>query len=113
MGKIPALEDCKPGIAPVEYNVLIAPEEVEEKTSGGIILVANTKEQEQTASMRGRLLAASPLAFNYDEWPADARKPQVGDVVLFAKYGGVLIKGADDREYRVLKDRDIMAVLAA
>ena len=112
MGHIPSLEDCKPGISPVEYNVVVIPEEVEEKTSGGIILVANTKEQEQTASMRGRLVDASPLAFNYDEWPQFARKPQVGDAVMFAKYAGVLIKGADEKEYRVLKDKDIMAVLS-
>lgn len=112
MGKIPDLVDCKPGIDPVEYNVLIAPETVEERTAGGIIRVESAKEQEQTASMRGRLLAVSPLAFNYDEWPAHARKPQIGDAVLFAKYAGVLIKGADDREYRVLKDKDVMAVLS-
>ena len=112
MGHIPSLEDCKPGISPVEYNVVVIPEQVETKTAGGIILPDQKKDQDAMASMRGRLLAVSPLAFNYDEWPEGAEKPKAGNAVLFAKYGGVLIEGADGKEYRVLKDRDIMAILS-
>jgi co-chaperonin GroES (HSP10) len=32
---------------------------------------------------------------------------------VFAKYAGGLIDGADQREYRVVKDKDIIAVLTA
>ncbi|MDO9334946.1 MAG: hypothetical protein Q7T61_00965 [Caulobacter sp.] len=110
MGTIPKLEDCNPGINPVEYNVVVAPEEMESVSKGGIIFTDLAKDTEGMAAMRGILLAISPLAFNYDTWP-DGGKPEVGDHVMFAKFGGVLIKGADGKEVRVLKDKDIMAVL--
>lgn len=111
MGAIPQLTDCEPGLAPVEYNVLIAPEEVEEKTSGGIILIDKTKETDELAQCRGRLVAASPLAFNYDNWPEGARKPAVDDVVWYGKYAGTLIEGRDKRMYRLLKDKDVGAIV--
>ena len=111
MGKIPALSDCRPGIQPVEYNVLIAPEDTEEVTAGGIILTSNTKETNDLASQKGRLLSVSPLAFDYSDWPEGSRKPQVGDAVIFAKYAGTLIKGVDGKEYRIIKDKDVAAVL--
>ena len=112
MGHIPSLEDCNPGFEPVEYNVLIAPEEVQKKTAGGIIIPENTQETEQTAQVRGLLAAVSPLAFNFDVWPEDAPpRPKAGDHVLYAKYAGIIVRGDDGREYRMCKDKDVMAVI--
>lgn len=113
MGTIPTLEQCSPGIEPVEYNVLLAPEDTEEVTKGGIILTNSIKETNDLAASRGRLVALSPLAFTYSDWPTGSRKPEQGDAVVFAKYAGTLIKGADGREYRLCKDKDIAAVLTA
>lgn len=113
MGKIPELSECKPGIAPVEYNVLIAPEDTEEITAGGIILPGQVKETNDLASQKGRIVGVSPLAFGYSDWPEGSRQPQVGDAVVFAKYAGTLIEGADKREYRIIKDKDVAAVLTA
>lgn len=112
MGKIPELSECKPGIDPVEYNVLIAPEDTEEVTKGGIILTNTLKETNDLAAQKGRLVAVSPLAFGYSDWPEGSRIPQAGDAVVFAKYAGTLIEGADGREYRLTKDKDIAAILA-
>lgn len=109
---LPTLDECKPGLEPSEYNVLIAPEDAEQKTKGGIILIDSTKEANGMASMRGRLISVSPLAFTYEADWKGARQPQVNDVVLFAKYAGVLVEGADKREYRVCKDKDIMGIYA-
>lgn len=111
MGTIPQLSECDPGLAPVEYNVLVAPEEVEEKTSGGIILIDKSKDTDQLAQCRGRVVAASPLAFNYDNWPEGARKPEVGDVVWYGKYAGTVIEGRDGKTYRFCKDKDIGAIV--
>lgn len=105
----PTLEDCKPSFAPVEYNVLIAPEETEQVTKGGIIKPPSFKEANDMASMQGLLVAVSPLAFNYDSWPEGSRIPQPGDYVIFAKYAGVLVEDSG-REWRLCKDRDIIAV---
>ena len=112
MGKIPELNECNAGLQPVEFNVLIAPEEIEERTKGGIILPGQTKETDQLAATKGRIVAASVLAFTYEQWPEGSRKPAVGDVVWFAKYGGTLVTGEDGKEYRLLKDKDVAAIVA-
>jgi chaperonin GroES len=109
--KIPDLSECKPGVRPSEYNVLIAPEVTEEVTKGGIILAPKIKEDNDIATVYGRLVGVSPHAFTYaSTWPEDAM-PKVGDAVVFAKYAGNLIKGADGREYRLCKDKDVAAVV--
>ena len=111
MKNIPALNECAPGIAPSEYNVLIIPEDTETVTAGGIILSAQTKDMNDISTVYGRLLAVSPHAFTYvSDWP-EGTMPQVGDVVLYAKYAGTLVTGADGKEYRLCKDKDVAAVV--
>lgn len=109
--KIPALNECDPGFRPTEYNVVVIPEATEEVTKGGIILAQTLKEKEELASVRGRLVAASPLAFSYSEDWSEGERPKAGDAVIFAKYAGTLIKGRDGKEYRLCKDKDIAAVV--
>lgn len=99
------------GIYPVEYKILIAAKTVEEKTKGGIFLPDDTKEREQFAQMEGTLVACSPLAFTYDDWK-DANPPKPGDRVLFAKYSGAKVTGKDGKEYRLVNDKDVAAVLS-
>ena len=107
---LPAFADCAPGFNPTEFNVLIAVAAAETKTAGGIILLADSAEAKQAASMRGLLVAVSPLAGDA-VWPESGpARPQPGDEVVFAKYGGTLITGDDGREYRACKDKDIIAV---
>jgi len=100
------------GIRPTAFKVLVAPRKVEERTAGGIIIPDETKDRQQYAAMEGELIAVSPLAFGYETWPVDAEKPQVGQRVVFAKFAGFAIKGADGRDYRLVEDKDIAAVLA-
>lgn len=100
------------GIYPVEYKILVRPIEVEEKTKGGIILPDETKERDQYAQMEGLIVAASPLAFTYDDWKGqDDAKPKPGDRVLFAKYAGAVVTGKDGKKYRIINDKDACAVL--
>lgn len=113
MTTIPSLTDCDAGLYPVEYNVLIAPEVIEEKTKAGLFLPDSVKDTDANAATRGRLVAVSPLAFNYSVWPEGSRQPQPGDEVWFGKYAGTLITGRDGKKYRLLKDRDVAAVVEA
>lgn len=111
MKKIPDLSECKPGIRPSEYNVLVAPEDTEEVTAGGIIIPGKTKEDNDIATVFGRLVSVSPHAFSYvSSWP-EGTMPVAGDAVVFAKYAGTLITGLDGREYRLCKDKDIAGVV--
>lgn len=109
---IPSLSECKPGVKPSEFNVLVLPEVAEEKTKGGIILIDASKDAKEAAGQRGRLVAISPVAFDYASFP-EGSTPVVGDVVLFAKFAGTLVTGLDGRDYRLMKDRDVMAVETA
>jgi chaperonin GroES len=95
------------GIRPLEFKVLVLPMAVETKTESGIILTASTVEREQAATVQGTVVEMSPYAF--DEFPKT--KPAVGDKVLIAKYGGQVHRGKDGLEYRLLNDKDILAIL--
>lgn len=108
---IALLNDCNPGIEPFEFNVLVYPEETETVTKGGIILTDRQREVEGIASVRGLLVAVSPAAFSYHDWPDSVKLPEAGDHVIFAKYAGTLITGDDGKEYRICKDKDITAIV--
>lgn len=99
------------GIEPSEFNVLVLPKKVEDKSKGGIILPDETKDRDQFAQMHGELVAVSPVAFTYADWNG-AKPPRPGDHVLFAKYSGAKVTGKDGIEYRIVKDKDVAAVLS-
>ena len=101
------------GIHPTEFKCLVLPKAVEEKSKGGIILPDETKERDQFAQLEGTLVDASPLAFTYHDGTVKAfNPPKPGDHVLFAKYAGAVVKGRDGKDYRLVNDKDICAVLS-
>ena len=99
------------GITPIEYKVLVRPDKVEEKTKGGIIIPDIERDREQHAATHGTLIAVSPMAFRFDDWPSDVPKPQPGDRVIFPRYVGHAVKGDDNEDYWLLNDKDLIAKL--
>ena len=103
------------GIEPIEYKVVVRPVKekgyVEFKGGHKLLKPDDVKEKDQHAAMNGEIVAVSPFAFSYEEWPPAARKPRVGDAVLFARYSGITQTGADGQDYRIMNDKDIVAVL--
>ena len=100
------------GIHPTEFKVLILPDPVEEVTKGGIIVPTSKAEADKYATIEGRIIAVSHLAFTYataEEW-GDA-KPKPGDRVIFAKYAGVRHMAKDKQEYLLVNDKDIVATI--
>lgn len=95
----------------MEYNVLVSPKEVETKTKGGVILADETLEKEQFGRMEGTLVAVSPVAFDFAEWPEGEEKPKPGDQVIFSKYNATEITGRDGAKYWLMKDRSIAGVM--
>jgi chaperonin GroES len=98
------------GLLPQEYNVVIRMDPTEEKTAGGIIIPVSKKERDELATDEGTLIAVSPHAFSYADWPEGADQPQPGDRVLFAQYAGRIWERGGIK-YRILKDKDIVAVI--
>lgn len=95
---------------PMEFNVVVEIDSAEETTKGGIILLAKTQDADKLAADEGTLVAVSPHAFTYAEWPDGALKPQIGDRVIVARYAGVL-REKDGRNYRICKDKDLIAIV--
>lgn len=97
------------GIEPMEYNVIVEPYRVPEQTKGGVFLPQEHHERVQWAETRGTVIAVSPTAFTFEPGAPVVRP---GDEIMHARHAGVLIKGMDEREYRVVKDKDIIGRVA-
>ena len=95
----------------VEFNVLIQPDPIPTQTKHGLAYPETVLEQRKHAQTIGTMVQASPLAFNYADWPEGARKPEVGDRVIFARHAGTFVSDPDGNEYRACKDKDIVAVI--
>lgn len=106
--EIPPLETFSPGLRPTGFNVLVGLPPKEEKI-GSIILPDSASAKERMGQVRGRIVAVSPAAFDFADFGEGA--PQVGDPVVFARFAGIVTEGDDGKEYRLLLDKDISAVI--
>lgn len=95
---------------PVEFNIVVELDPVEEVTKGGIILPGDKVERDKLAYEEGTLVAVSPFAFSYADWPDDADKPQLGNRVLIERYAG-LLREKDGKSFRIVKDKSLVAVI--
>lgn len=92
-------------IRPLEDRVVVTPLEMEEKTSGGIVLPDTAKEKqtqgEVVAVGRGRILPTGKLV-----------EPHVkkGDRVIYGKYAGSDVK-VGTTEYKILSESEILAII--
>ena len=80
--------------------------EKEETTRSGIVLPDTAKEKPQ----EGRIIAAGP-GRRLDSGELVALEVKVGDKVLYAKYAGTEVK-LDGKEYLIVREADILAVMA-
>jgi chaperonin GroES len=90
-------------LQPMADRVLVKPTEREEKTKSGIYLPDTVKEKPQ----EGKVIAVGPGRMTEDG-KRIALDVKVGDVVLYARYGGAEIK-VDDEELIILREADILA----
>ena len=92
-------------IKPLEDRIVVKALEAEQTTASGLVIPDTAKEKPQ----EGKVLAVGPGRFD----DKGARVPvdvQVGDVVLYSKYGGTEVKYSG-QEYLVLSARDVLAVI--
>ena len=104
----------KSGIIPLSYKVLIKVRAIEEKTSGGIIIPDEIRDKEGAASQVATIIDKGPAAFTVgvgdlkDEWNLT---PGVGNEIVINKYAGIQVKGIDGEEYRLVSDKEVLAIL--
>ncbi|MGD2145501.1 MAG: co-chaperone GroES [Anaerolineae bacterium] len=87
--------------------VEVLEKEVETFAGGALVLPDTAKEKPQ----QGKVLAVGPGARDDDghRIPMDV---SVGDTVVFAKYSGTTYKTDDGKEVLLMRESDILAILA-
>ena len=93
-------------IKPLEDRIVVRTLEAEQTTASGLVIPDTAKEKPQ----EGEVLAVGPGRFNED---GDERVPldiNVGDTVIYSKYGGTEVK-YDGEDYLILSARDVLAVV--
>ena len=92
-------------LKPLGSRLIVEPVEGEQMTASGIVLPETAKEKPQ----KGKVLAvgAGRLLDSGERQPVDVK---VGDIVIYAKYGGTEVK-VDEKDLLVLNESDILCVV--
>ena len=89
-------------LKPLGDRIIVEVLEEEQTTASGIVLPDTAKEKPQ----RGRVLAVGKG--RYENGELIALDVEVGDEVIYSKYGGTEVKvGAE--EYLILRESDVLA----
>jgi len=90
-------------LQPLADRLVVKPIDREDVTKGGIVLPDTVKEKPQ----EGKILAIGPGRLS-DDGKRIAMDVKVGDIVIYAKYGGTEIKIVDE-DLVILRESDILA----
>ena len=92
-------------IRPLADKVLVERLEAENKTAGGIVLPDTAKEKPQ----QGKVVSVGP-GKTLEDGSVKKMGLKKGDKVLFTSYAGTDVK-IDEKEYLIMSESDIMAVI--
>ena len=93
-------------LKPLEDRIVVRPSEAEEKTASGLVIPDTAKEKPQ----QGEVLSVGPGRRSDqtgDLLPLDV---QVGDTVVYSKYGGTEIT-VEGEDLLILSARDVLAIV--
>ncbi len=93
-------------LKPLADRVIVKSLEAEEKTKGGIVLPDTAKEKPQ----EGKIVAVGKGKVS-DNGDVRALELKVGDKVLYGKYSGTEITANDGKEYLIMREDDVLAVV--
>lgn len=91
---------------PLHDRVAVQPIEKEEKTTGGIIIPDTAKEK----PIQGKIVAVGS-GFKNDKGDITPLDVKVGDIVLYAKWGGTEVE-IDGQKMIIMKESDIMGIIS-
>ena len=92
-------------LKPLGDRLVVEPRERESTTASGLVLPETAKEKPQ----EGGVIAVGPGRRD-DDGKRIEMDVKVGDIVLYAKYGGTEIK-IDDKKLLILKESDVLAIV--
>ncbi len=91
-------------VTPLADRVVVKPISREEVSKGGIVLPDTAQEKPQ----EGEVVAVGPGKISEDGSKRAPMDVNVGDTVIYAKYGGTEWKFGDE-DYLILRESDIQA----
>ncbi|KJE77750.1 MAG: co-chaperone GroES [Ferrimicrobium sp.] len=89
---------------PLEDRIVVRPAESEERTASGLVIPDTAKEKPQ----QGQVLAVGPGKRAESTGEIIALDINVGDTVVYSKYGGTEIT-VDGEDLLILNGRDVLA----
>tara|TARA_R110002012_G_scaffold76766_2_gene194086 strand:- start:593 stop:982 length:390 start_codon:yes stop_codon:yes gene_type:complete len=95
---------------PKGWKVLVAMPKSKEKTDGGIIKAAQTRDLEDTANIAGYVMKLGPDCYNDERRFPSGAWCKAGDWVIFRAYSGTRIK-MYGHEFRLINDDTVEAVV--
>ena len=95
---------------PRGYKILIAMPGSEEKTEGGIIKAAVTRQLEEVGAMYGMVLKLGPDAYADKKRFPNGAYCKEGDLILMRSYSGTRFK-IHGKEFRLINDDSVEAVI--
>jgi co-chaperonin GroES (HSP10) len=108
---------------PAGWRILVGLVKIEEKTTGGILLVEDYKKGREYLRSVGKVLAVGSEAYLHEKFgggiPLQVREPKpwvsVGDVVMIGQYAGQTISVLDVdgnvQNLKLLNDDEVLAVI--
>jgi chaperonin GroES len=93
-------------LKPLDDRIVVRPSEAEEKTASGLVIPDTAKEKPQ----QGEVLSVGPGRRSEQTGDLIPLDVQVGDTVVYAKYGGTEIT-VDGEDLLILTARDVLAIV--
>jgi chaperonin GroES len=90
-------------LQPMGNRLVVKPMQTEEKTKSGIYLPDTAKEKPQ----EGKVIAVGPGKVT-DDGKRIPMEVEVGDIIIYAKYGGTEVK-IEDEDLIIMREDDILA----
>jgi co-chaperonin GroES (HSP10) len=102
-------------IRPIGDQILILPDQVEQTTSSGIQIMSDKEmDRLELGQTEGVVVAIAKGLTEHEFFSASEVKVSLefalGDRVIFAKFAGLLMDGADGKRYRLIERKDIKGV---
>jgi chaperonin GroES len=93
-------------LKPLDDRIVVKPNDAEEKTASGLVIPDTAKEKPQ----QGEVKAVGPGRRSEQSGDVIPLDIQVGDTVVYSKYGGTEIT-VDGEDLLILTSRDVLAIL--
>jgi len=94
-------------LKPLADRIIVKQLEAEEKTKGGIVLPDSAKEKPQ----EGKVVAVGKGKLS-EKGDTVSLELKVGDRILYGKYSGTEISTKEGDEFLIMKEDDVLAVVA-